>query len=278
MWFIFALCSAVAFSLMQIYEKKALKLSRPSEFMFARSLIVLLFLILMLPFFSLKIDGMAIPILAAIFIQLGFYLLLMATKGAEISKVSPFTNLTPLFVIVISILFLEELPSALQILGIMLIVSSTFIIESPWHMLIHGKKNVLYAIGTAVSWSIAGVFLRWGLTHLDVLTMIYTTEAAGALLALGVSLIVLGKKARNVLHHCMRCTIISGLALLLSNVLVYLAMSEPNGFASVAIAVRRTSTLFTVIIAGLVLKEHDFRHRILSTAIAVLGVFLVAIG
>jgi drug/metabolite transporter (DMT)-like permease len=279
MWILFALASALLFSVMQVFEKKALKHSTAEGLLFSRALVLFIVLALAFPFLKLSWEGpIHIPIAAAAFIQLGFFMLLKATKGAELSRISPFINLTPIFVIFISLAFLGEAPRLLQSIGIIMIVAGTLLVDDPRKLLGRGRSHMLYATGTAVSWAIAGTLLRYTFLHMDTVTAIFTVEAAGTVMALAAGAVLIGGKQISSIRHCSICVVLSAAALLGSNILVNLALAEPNGLASAAIAVRRTSTLFTVAIGGLLLHEHHFTHRAASTAIALFGVFLVALG
>jgi drug/metabolite transporter (DMT)-like permease len=131
-WFFIALISAVLSAASAISQKKVLFSLSALEFSFLVSLFNLLFSI---PFFfafdigSISPESIAILFIKSVMGALAFYNVMLALKNLDISGALPLLVLTPGFVAIFAFLFGLESLSAIQISGMFLLLSGTYLLE-----------------------------------------------------------------------------------------------------------------------------------------------------
>lgn len=146
---ILALFSAVLFSLRDVVTKKFLQKYdvTPSQMLFemhSLSFLLLLFFAFPLIDFSSFYDYWYLFLLKAFFLLCSTLLYFSLLKNFDVSTVSPLLNLSPLFLLFLSTLFLGEVISFIQFLGILVLLLATYILEL--HTTHHSKKNLLIFI------------------------------------------------------------------------------------------------------------------------------------
>lgn len=131
-WFLLAFTSAVFSAAASISEKKALLNVGVLEFSFFMSLLGVLFSV---PFFfvidyaSLTVVSLGILFVKSIMGALAFFCVMYALKNLEISRALPLLVLTPGFVAFFAFIFLGESLSHLEIIGMVLLLTGTYILE-----------------------------------------------------------------------------------------------------------------------------------------------------
>jgi len=142
-WIIYTLISAFFFGIKDILAKKVLnKDVKPIELVLEEFFILFLILIL---FFFMKIDFYSYETLwhlylikaLIVFITTELYFNLL--EKYEISTVTPLLNLSPIFLLLLSVIFLSEIISMVQFIGILVILFSTYYLEIIIHH--HDKEN-----------------------------------------------------------------------------------------------------------------------------------------
>ena len=68
-----------------------------------------------------------------------------------------------------------------------------------------------------------------------------------------------------------------GLIFLLDGILVAYAFQYADALTSYAIAIRRTSILFSIIFSHMIFKEKDFKQKMIGSAIMVIGVIIISL-
>jgi uncharacterized membrane protein len=131
-WFFIALISAVLSAASAISQKKVLFSLSALEFSFYVSLFNIFFAI---PFFfafnigSISPESIAILFIKSVMGALAFYFVMLALKNLEISGALPLLVLTPGFVALFAFLFNLEKLSVIQISGMFLLLTGTYLLE-----------------------------------------------------------------------------------------------------------------------------------------------------
>ncbi len=128
-WVIFTLIAEVMWAFTSFFDKILLSknyIKNPLVFIAFNGLMNVL-LVFLLPFFRLepmKISDAAIVLLAGIFLSSGVALYYKAVQSEEISRVLMLWQLVPIFVVIISFLFLHESLTKNHIIGFLLLLAA----------------------------------------------------------------------------------------------------------------------------------------------------------
>ncbi len=133
LWFLIALSSAFLSAFAAILQKKVLFNLGALEFSFFLSIANLLFSI---PFFffidyqSVNIVNISVLFIKSIIGVAAFFCVMLSLKNLEISNALPLLALTPGFVAIFAFLLLDESLKLVEIIGLIFLISGTFILES----------------------------------------------------------------------------------------------------------------------------------------------------
>jgi uncharacterized membrane protein len=214
---------------------------------------------------------------------------LKALKSGDLSLVFPLINLTPLFMFVTSPLIGREFPRPITIPGILLIVIGAYMlsidkrsrgfwapIKALWY-----HKGARYMMGVAFFWSLAG--------NTDKLGVIHSSSAFwGASVKTGVALFMLpvvlmnSRKSRNkaVAAGTEKKPGKAWLYLLIVPLILTINIvcnmeAYKLTLAINVVSVKRLCSLFSILLAWLVLGEKNIRQRMGAAAVMVVGVLWV---
>ena len=294
-WVILALISAVLYGLKDILSKKVLKDTTitPNQILFGEFLLGAFLLLL---FFSPSIDFSAFAefwhllILKAFFLGSSAFLYLSLMSKHEISQVSPLINLSPLFLLVLSAVILNEVISLLNFIGILLILFATYILEVTIHhhprrlphkFHLKDLKNkdwgfYITAVVTLLCFSftalIDDIIFSMGMDP-------YTNLFYTCVLIVSVLLLrYLEKQSlKDVLYKLYRFPQALGIGLLniTSNLFILFAIAHPASLVSLVVPLRRTSTFFSAIGGGLLFHENHMGKKSIALVIMLVGVFFI---
>ncbi len=293
LWIIYTLISAFFFGMKDILAKKVLNENiKPIELVFEEFLI--LFLILSLFFFT-KIDFFSYETIwhlylikaLIIFITTEVYFKLL--EKYEISTVTPLLNLSPIFLLILSSLFLSELITTMQVIGILVILFSTYYLEIIIHHhdsenphlhhfnLISEMKSIffIFTIILLVGVSFTAVIDKIILEKTNVFTNMFFTS--GIILFF---LFFYYSKKHNLFQTFTNMKknndlLIISLFTNISNFLILFAIAIPGALVSLIVPLRRTSTVFSSLIGGILFHEKHLLQKMISILIMLLGVFLI---
>ena len=205
-----------------------------------------------------------------------------AIKDSPLSLVMPILSLTPVFLLISSPLILGEFPSPLGVVGILVMVVGSYILNlskrtkgifEPLTSIVKekGTREMFYV---AVLWSIASNFDKIGVTSAN---PILWTVATFSALTFYMTLILLYKRIsfKPIFRHVSVFAPI-GLTIGLSNLFQMIAISMtivPN-----VIAMKRTSSLFGIIWGKLFFNETNIKERFLGAAVMLIGVILIVLS
>ncbi|USG99190.1 EamA family transporter [Thermococcus argininiproducens] len=98
-------------------------------------------------------------------------------------------NLTPIFVVILSILFLKETPSAIQIVGITLVILGVKIFFTESVLVFNERIGILITLVSGIGWAMYMILMRHYLreNHESVISLTAISMGVGALMLLGVT-------------------------------------------------------------------------------------------
>ncbi len=257
---------------------------KPKDIALIRFLTSSIFLIPLLPF---KVDeilkvnhNLYLYLIILVPLEIiAFILYSQAISIAHISLVIPITAFSPLLVAITSMIILREYPSLLGIIGIFLVTVGSFSIfrtkgarkESNLRGIIYMSiATVIYALTTTISKECVTIMnpFDFALLYYPLISIAMATP------------IVIFSKRENIrkLLRIVFCreNLLCGFFLAVSIVTHFLAISLTK--ASYMIAVKRTSLLFSVIMGHYLLKESEFKNRLLGSILMILGLILISIA
>lgn len=214
---------------------------------------------------------------------------LKALKSGDLSLVFPLINLTPLFMFVTSPLIGKEFPRPITIPGILLIVVGAYMlsidkrasgfwapIKALWY-----HKGARYMMGVAFFWSVAGNTDKLGVMH-------SSSAFWGASVKTGVALFMLPIVIRNLMKNkahkpSSECgsrkkwvwLYLLIVPLILTVNIICNMEAYKLTLAINVVSVKRLCSLFSVLLAWLVLGEKNIRQRMGAAAVMVVGVLWV---
>jgi len=286
LWLLFGLLTALFFALFHIFNKKYVAKSDAEYFAYiilVFSTIAAIPLILLLReklvFNYYWLVGM---IFIGIIIWITRVLYTKSLKVAEVSKTVPLLSITPLFTLIIAMVWLGEFPSPMGITGIIVLISGIYLfnyqkgqgsIFEPF-LLIFKNKGALLMFIVALIYGVGSVIDKFVINHSNPLSIILFNSAFASFFQT-IYLSIKDKnyfipKARKVIKENWR----GGLVI---TVFFYLFITtQIYGISLIhtvyIIALKRMSVLFVVIIAYFVFKERkSFTYVLGGTILMLLG-------
>lgn len=294
-WIIFTISSAFFSGLKDILTKKLFRKNiSTSQVVFEEYL--LLFLVAVILFYN-KIDFSSFYTLWYLYLLKAFsvgsftIIYLKLLKKYEISIVAPLMNLSPLVLLFLSYIFLDELISSFQLIGIFVIIISTYFLEVTLKHHDFSKPHKKYYINLKnTNW-------KFFIQSLLMLIIISVTAIADRLIlkevnvysniffASSIILIVLFfyylkeklllKSFRNIIYEPE--TLLIAIFTNLSTFLILIAIGIPSAILSLVIPLKRTSTLFSSLIGGILFHEKHLKQKMFATIGMLIGVLLIVL-
>jgi len=286
-WYIPALLSAIFVSLTRIFTKKTLVKEHSSEFLVIYHILLSVFLsLILLPFLSFNISLWIVLILYFISLIISFadYYIIKAYRHKDLSLISPLSNINPLFVLILSFIFLGETPALMQLGGIVLILIGAYVLEAEHHILkinshlriILKSKYSLFAILAAFLYALSSLgskFVLSSTTPFVVLAFLTLFTTFNYIIA---SIFIFRHRFKNLkkgFNKFGKGIFLVAIFTLISDATILIAMSLT--YVSLVIPIKRLSTLFDVLIGGRIFKEKNLKQKAIACIIMVLGVFLI---
>jgi uncharacterized membrane protein len=205
-----------------------------------------------------------------------------ALKMADASLVAPLLVFSPVFTLLISALFLHEIPSARGVVGVVLVLIGAYWLSrnsgAGW---LTPFKSLALAPGVGLVlmagllWAITPLFEKMAIQHTYPESPRFTAFMATMLLTLILTPLVMtrGKVAITQLPLHRRDLFLAALIAGIAPVLGYTAFSlGPVGYVTTLF---RLSTLMTVIWSHLFLNEHGIAQRLPASFLMVIGAILI---
>jgi drug/metabolite transporter (DMT)-like permease len=235
----------------------------------AASLVVFVLVLAPLAAATWRVESSAWPYIAASAgLELAYIVLLAAAyRRFELSLVYPLARgLAPVLALLIVVVFVGANPSASEVAGVLVVAVGILLVRGV------GRSGRGSALAVTIAASIAGytVVDRYGIRHANVapyLLLVMLGPAVAYPLAVG----------RERMRAAARPVAgVIGVASAATYLLVLLALRLAS--APAVAAVRETSVVIAVVLAGIVLREPVGARRVAGAAVVVAGVVLLAVA
>ncbi len=284
-WFLFAFLTAFFESLKDIASKKTLATSNEyivawSWMFFPAFFLLPVLLVQGIP--PIQPNFWMAVIAGGITNTIAFNLYTKALKASDLSITVPMIAFTPIFLLVTSPLIVDEFPEPLGIVGIMLIVAGSYILNlkekhkgflAPYKALIRERGPKLM-LGVAFLWSLGANIDKVGIQNSSAICWIVAITACMTLFMTPIMLWHT-KDKRMIVRHAPGMTLIG-----ICSTLVSLCQMTALMMTLVAyvIAVKRTSILMSVVSGYLIFHEKGIRERLPGTLIMIAGILCITLS
>ena len=212
-----------------------------------------------------------------------YTLYVKAIRLADLSLMSPLSTLTPLFLLITSPLIVKEVPTIWDAVGVFLIVIGSYVLNlnasaagffGPLRSIFRNKGTRMMVM-VAFIWSITSTFDKVGVMNSS---PIFWAIVLFGFIALGILPLVILKSKNPIqgIRSHWRLLLAAGLA----NGIGVGCQMVAVGMVAVTqvIAVKRMSSLISVVFGYFVFGEKGIRERLLGAGIMVTGVVVMTIG
>lgn len=205
-----------------------------------------------------------------------------AISKGDISVVAPMLSFTPLFLIVISPIIVGEFPTSKGLIGIILIVVGSYLLNVnlkekgilfPLKSLMKNKAT-RYMLIVAFIWSISANFDKKGIEASSILQYILVVNL---FVTIGTTIFVISKRKFSLQSVWLeRKNLLFVGALTSMGYFVHMTALSMTLVAYV-IALKRTSGMITVVLGYLILKEQNIKERLLGSTIMFIGALFIVL-
>ncbi|MBT4166053.1 EamA family transporter [archaeon] len=285
-WYLLALTSALFSASAAILEKKILFKEKALAF---STLFAILNLIIAIPFFFfITFSAITTAALITLFIKsilgtLAFLCVMLGIKNLELSKALPLLVLTPGLVAIGALIFLNESLTNLEILGMLLLLSGTYILQlkqnqkflDPFKNLTKTKGNK-YIILALLLFTITSILDKALLKNFKLPINAFMGFQHLFLAIIFLTILILSGKTKQIKSPIKNSFKIILLLSLITIIYRYTQIQAVK-IAPVALvlSIKRISVFFAVIIGGKLFQEHNLLKRTIATAIMIVGAVLV---
>ena len=287
-WFFIALLSSFLSAFAAITQKKVLFNLNPVQFSFYLSIANL---ILSIPFFffidynTINVSNLSVLFIKSVIGVAAFLCVMTALKNMQISNTLPLLALTPGFVAVFAFIFLGEGLKLYEVLGLISLITGTYILESknlkeilfPFKVFLKSIYHQ-YIIAALLLFTASSVMDKLLVSKME-LTPISFTAFQHIYFAVLLFLIYFAFKGKLV-DHSSKVNKADVLWILLISVLTIgyrFTQIVSFSIASVALtlAVKRTSVLWATVIGGKIFKDTNLLKKTIAVLFILLGAILI---
>ncbi|MFB6182299.1 MAG: DMT family transporter [Candidatus Magasanikbacteria bacterium] len=211
----------------------------------------------------------------AIVVSINLITLVLTTQAnnySDLSTLAPLYSFSPLFVALTAFFILGEKINTIGFLGIALIVSGTFVVnknkKDKYFKNINIDLGQIMIILSTILWSISSVYFKVGMNESSSFGFVFVVYS---LISIILFIVIMFKKVK--IKENFKKVINVGLTSALTSIFQWYAVSI--GPTAYALAVKRASSIFSVIWGKLFLKEKNFILRICGASIIFIGVLLI---
>ena len=287
-WFVIALLSAFLSAFAAITQKKVLFSLGALEFSFLLSLVNLVFSI---PFFffidygTINSFNLLVLFIKSVIGVGAFFCVMLSLKNLEISNALPLLALTPGFIAVFAFIFLGEALKTAEVVGLIILMLGTYILESgnstkiifPFSILLKSKYH-RFVILALLLFTASSILDKLLLIKLN-LSPISLTAFQHIYFAIMFSVIFfVFKKKTEPLPNITNKINLGWIALISVLTIGYrYTQVVAIGLASVALvlAVKRTSVFWATIIGGKIFSDKDLLKRSIAAVLILVGAILI---
>lgn len=288
-WIAFALVGAFFLGLQEILKKKILKNEGSLGFL---TILYIANFLLVLPFvfrvnFDLSINLIGLIFFRSILMFVAMFSFTEALKYLPISVVAPLSNLKTLFALFFGLFFLNELVGVIQILGIIIILIGSYILDLEKNIKNYRKslqkliksRHIHYILIFSAFYSLSAVVSKIILRDIDSISLIFHHSFLSVIIYLLIVFIF-----RQGIVTLKRGWSLAGLWIALIALLglvatytKFLALASVASKVALVIPVIQLSTLIEVVFGGRLFHEDRILIRAAGCALMVFGTILIFI-
>ncbi len=287
LWVVLAFLTAFFRSLVDVFGKKGL--GKVDEYVIAWSWRVFGAMFLLPLLFFIGIPSIGKQFWLALLISGGFnslttLLYMKAIKSSDLSITVPIVSFTPLFLMITSPLILGESPSPLGVIGIAFIVLGSYLLNlkqvsaggflAPFRALLHEKGPRLMLL-VAFIWSITANVDKIGLRNSSPIFWALAINVIGTFVLLPVMLLKSKNPFGQMKGHF--STILLPMAFFSAVNLVTHMLAISIAIVPYVIAIKRTSTVMSVLWGYFLFKEGGMKERLSGAVVMLVGVALITL-
>ena len=297
-WYILALGSAILNSLSSITEKKTLFKEHAMEYATVISLFMCalsLPLLLVAKFDMITSQQWLLLVLISIIDAIAFLYITKAVRHMELSESSPLFVYGPAITAGLAFLFLGEILTTKQVIGILGVTLGAYILElkqmknkkaeflHPFKIMFQ-SKYIHYLFFGLVLYAVAAVIARYMLNTnnpnaLDPYALLVITHFLVAMIYLGM-LHRFHNGFKGIQHGMQsagKLIFLAAVFLFVSRILLTFALVIPAAEVALILGVRRLSSLFSTFLGGELFHDQNLGRKVLACAIMVLGALLIVL-
>ena len=287
-WFFIALISSFFSAFAAIAQKKVLFNRSPLEFSFLLAIVNLVF---SLPFFfavdytTINSSNMSILFAKSLIGVAAFLCVMTALKNLQISNALPLLALTPGFVAIFAFFLLGESLKATEIIGLLSLITGTYILESknlgeilfPLRVFFRSKYH-RYVLAALLLFTASSIMDKMLLVKMNLSPISLTAFQHLFFAFIFTAVYISFKKNREkILPNFKKKDILWIVLISLLTIGYRYTQVVSIGLASVALtlAVKRTSVLWATIIGGKIFKDSNLLKKIIAVSFILLGAILI---
>lgn len=213
---------------------------------------------------------------------LALILYMKALKTGELSLTVPFLSFTPVFLIFTSALMLDEMPNHLGIVGIILIVIGTYVLETktgtgiwgPFKAFLKNKGGQL-TLMVALIYAVSSNLDKMAIQASNPTTRILAVQAMMALLLF---IIIRFRSKQRLTELKPKLKFFWLIGFLTAASLFCQMIAFQMALVPYIVSLKRTSALFSVILGVIAFKEKNIKPRLLGTILMIIGVLFISVS
>ena len=215
---------------------------------------------------------------------------LKAMKHSDLSLVIPLTSFTPLFLLIMAPLILGQYPTFLGIIGVILIVIGSYILNIKRRILTTQRKNSDYLDPFKAMVKEKGpklmLIAAFLLSITSSIDKIGISNSSPLFWAVSVHVFTSVTLAPVLIHEFHNHTKLTGMDIkLLFAVGIFSALSLVTQYIAITallvpyvIAIKRTSAIISVLFGYLIFKEKGIKGRLAGSVVMVIGVIFIVLS
>lgn len=285
MWIIFALLNPISEAIRSVIAKKLTKNIDSVYVSLVNNILPLLVFFPTIFFIDLKFNKLFfVGVFGSGLVNIVTTILYMkAIEKSDISKVMPMLSFTPLFLLVTSPLILGETIHLLGIIGILLVVIGSYLLNldlsqnsifEPFKGLVR-EKGTRYMLIVSFLWSFSANFDKLSITNSSILQHI---AFVNIIIVSGVSIIIYFWKGIPVKKLKTQIKGLSLISFFTTLAFIFHMTALSLTYVAYVVSFKRMSGLIAVFLGYFLLGEGKIKERFLGSFVMFIGVLLIALS
>ena len=244
-------------------------------------------LILILVLFQIPqttIEFYKLILISAVFDSIAAITYFKALTISPISLISPISSFNPIFTLIFASIFLNENPTPIKLLGIVVIVLGSYLLNlssikkgllKPLTDLFSNRGVQLFLVANLI-WGLTPIFQKQAIFETTPQVPLFAALIGGVIVSILIFPLAFKEKVYRVpIKKYSKWFLILGPMTALATLAAFTAFTLTN--VAYVTAIFKLSTLFTVILGAVFLHEKRIKERFLGAAVMVAGTILIAI-